>query len=199
MSRCSTNKEAWEKIFEKYNILEKIEEQGFFKISSKEINEYREARLMTKFDNSESIPEILSKNKLSILPISSNSYMIAKFDTLAFTDIILYFSLSEYNSLINSHSEFESNICTPFSVNLSHTFFSLSCSCSPNPLRILYLNKTCYNGLYRVNSIGEFNSPFGRYKNPNIINDVGLRAVSKYFNQITRLHHPQMVHNIQYF
>ena len=48
--------------------------------------------------------------------------------------------------------------------------------------RILYLNKTCYNGLYRVNSVGEFNSPFGRYKNPNIINDVGLRAVSKYFN-----------------
>lgn len=49
--------------------------------------------------------------------------------------------------------------------------------------RILYLNKTCYNGLYRVNSIGEFNSPFGRYKNPNIVNAAGLRAVSKYFNE----------------
>lgn len=81
MSRCSTNKEAWEKIFDQYKILDSIEEQGFFKISSKEINEYREARLMTKFDNSESIPEILKKNKLSILPISSNSYMIAKFDS----------------------------------------------------------------------------------------------------------------------
>ncbi len=79
MYRCSTNKEAWEKIFNEYDILNKIQEQGLFEISSKEINEYREARLMTKFDNSESIPKILSENNLSILPISSNKYMIARF------------------------------------------------------------------------------------------------------------------------
>lgn len=48
--------------------------------------------------------------------------------------------------------------------------------------RILYLNKTCYNGLYRVNNAGEFNSPFGHYRNPNIINEPVLRAVSAYFN-----------------
>lgn len=48
--------------------------------------------------------------------------------------------------------------------------------------RVLYLNKTCYNGLYRVNNAGEFNSPFGRYRNPNIVNEPVLRAVNSYFN-----------------
>lgn len=48
--------------------------------------------------------------------------------------------------------------------------------------RILYLNKTCYNGLFRVNSSGEFNVPFGRYKNPEIVNEDVLRAVHDYLN-----------------
>lgn len=48
--------------------------------------------------------------------------------------------------------------------------------------RVIFLNKTCYNGLYRVNNAGEFNSPFGKYKNPNIVNAPVLRAVSAYFN-----------------
>lgn len=48
--------------------------------------------------------------------------------------------------------------------------------------RVIYLNKTCYNGLYRVNNAGEFNAPFGRYKNPNIVNEPTLIAVSKYLN-----------------
>lgn len=48
--------------------------------------------------------------------------------------------------------------------------------------RIIYLNKTCYNGLYRVNNSGEFNAPFGRYKNPNIVNEPTLKAVHKYLN-----------------
>lgn len=49
--------------------------------------------------------------------------------------------------------------------------------------RIIYLNKTCFNGLYRVNSAGQFNSPYGKYKNPNIVNEPVIRAMSKYFNE----------------
>lgn len=81
MSRCATNKEAWQILFEKYNILDEINKNGCFKITSKQINEYREARLMTKFDNSANLPELFKDNNLAILPITSNSYMIVKFHT----------------------------------------------------------------------------------------------------------------------
>ena len=49
--------------------------------------------------------------------------------------------------------------------------------------RIIYLNKTCYNGLFRVNNAGEFNAPFGYYKAPNIVNAITLRAVSNYLQK----------------
>ncbi len=49
--------------------------------------------------------------------------------------------------------------------------------------RIIYLNKTCYNGLFRVNSKGEFNAPFGRYKNPDIVQEDLIWSLHDYLNK----------------
>lgn len=46
--------------------------------------------------------------------------------------------------------------------------------------RMLYLNRTCFNGLYRVNKEGNFNVPFGKYKNPDFVQEKLLKNVSKF-------------------
>lgn len=50
---------------------------------------------------------------------------------------------------------------------------------------LLYLNKTAYNGLYRVNSKGEFNVPFGRYHNPTIVPKDRIRDASKILKNVS--------------
>lgn len=48
--------------------------------------------------------------------------------------------------------------------------------------RTLYLNRVCYNGLYRVNSNGQFNVPLGRYVNPEIVSENKILDISNYLN-----------------
>jgi DNA adenine methylase len=54
--------------------------------------------------------------------------------------------------------------------------------------QLIFLNKTCFNGLFRVNAKGQFNVPFGRYKNPTICAKQNLQAASALLKRVTILH-----------
>ena len=65
--------------------------------------------------------------------------------------------------------------------------------------RFIYLNKTCFNGLYRVNKKGYFNTPMGSYKNPNIADEETILSASQALKEATILHQSfeQIVNNTQ--
>ena len=68
---------AWESLFEKFNIKCEIENNGHFLISADQIKDFREPRLMTKFDHYDNLPKIFKDNDLSIMPISRNLFIIS--------------------------------------------------------------------------------------------------------------------------
>lgn len=73
------NDAAWENLFDKYHILDEIAQNGKFVISASQIKEFREPRLMTKFDHKINLPGIFASNNLSILPITRGEYIISSF------------------------------------------------------------------------------------------------------------------------
>lgn len=71
--------EAWIKLFEKYDILSKIKSEGAFYITANQIKEFKEPRLMAKWDSSENLPSIFKKHNINILPISRTGYVLSDF------------------------------------------------------------------------------------------------------------------------
>jgi len=76
----SLNDAAWEQLFAKYDILNQLDVNGQFEISAIQIKEFREPRLMAKFDHTINLPKLFADSKLAILPISRGDYIIAHFE-----------------------------------------------------------------------------------------------------------------------
>ncbi|MCL2846523.1 MAG: DNA adenine methylase [Firmicutes bacterium] len=87
----------------------------------------------------------------------------------------------EFNSLVQS--EFYYMIRNRYNKNKINVEYDFEKAAD-----FIFLNKTCFNGLYRVNSKGEFNVPFGKYKNPNICDRDNLLLVSKLLQRVEIIH-----------
>lgn len=70
---------AWDELIEKYDIINRIDKDGVFEISATEINEYRQARLMTKFDFKADLPKKFASHHISILPNTRGTYVLGHF------------------------------------------------------------------------------------------------------------------------
>lgn len=73
--------DAWEELFRRHHILEEVDRRGVYQISSREINELHEARLMTKFDHYVQLPPAFKRNQLTIQPNTRGTYLIGRFDS----------------------------------------------------------------------------------------------------------------------
>ncbi|MDR0639498.1 MAG: hypothetical protein LBG27_11470 [Spirochaetaceae bacterium] len=108
------NNLSWERLFSKYDILNQIDANGRFEISAKQIKEFREPRLMTKFDHTVNLPKIFLDNQLAILPITRRSYVISHFDAYHKFENdsapVKRFSLPEYIQSLDSNNIFSETI-----------------------------------------------------------------------------------------
>ncbi|WP_350343877.1 transcriptional regulator [Proteinivorax tanatarense] len=123
---------GWEELFERHNILYKVDTEGYYKVTSKAINKVREARLMTKFDHKNNLPEIFQQNNLSILPITRGSYVISKFDA--------YKELHYNKDLDTAEIEFPSEIESIDFSNIYSEATALNCAYSTGIIN-LFLNE----------------------------------------------------------
>ena len=79
----------------------------------------------------------------------------------------------------NERADFFYSVRNKFNVSRNHiNSFKYSSSWIQRTAQIIFLNKTCFNGLFRVNSKGEFNVPIGRYKKPSLFNSENLKSCS---------------------
>lgn len=91
--------EAWKALFGKYPIAETVEREGIFQIRADQIREFREPRLMAKWDSSDSLPEILRRKKINILPDSRTSYVLG--------DFLLYQEIPELSEHVTQMTHIE--------------------------------------------------------------------------------------------
>lgn len=184
-ANLSKNDIAWQVLFREENILDNIEKEGCFYISSTRINEEREARLMTKFDHKVQLPRLFRDNNLSIQPVSRGGYVIGNFSS--------YFQLPEDETLSRNaevrYLELPSHIETINFKNISSESSAVLCAYLAEMLTDILEEETHFTVFGRM-STGAFdyrieNSKTGKYHSIRVENsqceiDGGFEGESKF-------------------
>lgn len=110
--------------------------------------------------------------------INSNAILIDKNSELINTYKVIKYKVNDLITSMGKHKNKQEYYYKIRGWDREHEFFN-NISDVLKASRTIYMNKCCYNGLYRVNNKGQFNVPFGKYKNPNFCDEINLKAVNK--------------------
>lgn len=156
------NDSAWEKLFEKYKIIENIEKEGQYAINSRAINEFREARLMTKFDHHNNLPALFQQNQLSVLPVTRGNYVIAKFDA--------YQSFESSSEISVEHLTFPENIQSIDFENITSEATAINCAYVSGIFTHFLEEEALYPTVDGRMSSGNFDYKINNIVHPELIN-----------------------------
>ena len=144
-SRRMTAEEAWSALLSRYNIVQEVEQNGIFHITANQINDYKEARLMAKWDSSEILPQSLKSNKLNILPDSRSSYVIG--------DFILYQEIPELTERVEQMTQVQLGEYETIDVN--------NITSEANAINVLVLSGILDDFLDASDTVATFNGRMG--------------------------------------
>jgi len=108
------------------------------------------------------------------------SYKTIKEDVISLIEVLKDMQIKYHKLSENKQKEYYYLVRSEFNeqrIDIDYAKFNQSWV--DRTAQIIFLNRTCFNGLFRVNSKGEFNVPFGRYMNPMICNEDNIKAVSE--------------------
>ena len=140
-----TANSAWEKILEKYDIVSKVESNGICHINASDIKEFKEPRLMAKWDCSAALPLVLKNNRLNILPDSRSSYVLG--------DFLLYEEIPELTEAVNKMDYVELPAYETIDVN--------NISSEANAINVLILSGILDDFLEGKGTVETFNGRMG--------------------------------------
>lgn len=148
--------DAWKALIDKYNIIEEINKNGCFHIKASQIKEFKEPRLMAKWDSTDSLPPVLKNNKINILPDSRSSYVIS--------DFLLYQEIPELEEHVTQMDHVELPNYESIDVN--------NISSESNAINVLLLTGILDDFLGTNDSVATFNGRMGTGEFDFVVNTV---------------------------